>query len=232
MISSDNTRSRSSDNRVASMDKILDDMRKKYETEHKQVATDDAMLMGNENFGDEDQTNVFQQTETKKKQEDKPIVPDQPENNNQTETNTPGVAVAAEPNLNSVEQTCEPEMLTYQTGGHLNEQIDSEKATCEYIETSTPYQQANDSEMLPDGRKYETPMNVEQIDSIRSNNRDDSTDDKTNELSDTTEEIETFTRKETNQYRVLSVAESVTDAAPMSEQSSGKFDDFSEAKLI
>ena len=29
-----NTRSRSSDNRVASMDKILDDMRKKFETDY------------------------------------------------------------------------------------------------------------------------------------------------------------------------------------------------------
>jgi hypothetical protein len=124
--------------------------------------------------------------------------------------------------MNAIEVT-ESEMLNEQ-----NVQIDSEKVTCEYIETSTPYQQANDSDMLAD-RKYETAICVEQIDSIKSNNRDDSSDDKTNlsetnQLSDTTEEIETFTRKETNQYRVLSMPES----APMLEHSSGKFEDSSE----
>ncbi len=118
--------------------------------------------------------------------------------------------------MNAIEVT-ESEMLNEQ-----NVQIDSEKVTCEYIETSTPYQQANDSDMLAD-RKYETAICVEQIDSIKSNNRDDSSDDKTNlsetnQLSDTTEEIETFTRKETNQYRVLSMSEN----APIFEQSSGK----------
>jgi hypothetical protein len=40
------------------MDKILDDIRKKYETEHKQVLTDEVMLMGNDNFKDE--SNVCQ----------------------------------------------------------------------------------------------------------------------------------------------------------------------------
>ena len=127
------------------------------------------------------------------------------------------------PHLNHVETT-ESEMLNEQ-----NVQIDFEKVTsCEYIETSTPYQQANDSDMLAD-RKDETAMGVEQIDSIKSNNRDDSSDDKTNlsdtnQLSDTTEEIETFTRKETNQYRVLSMPES----APILENSTGKYEDSSE----
>jgi len=40
------------------MDKSLDDIRKKYETEHKQVLTDEVMLMGNDNFKDE--SNVCQ----------------------------------------------------------------------------------------------------------------------------------------------------------------------------
>ena len=81
--------------------------------------------------------------------------------------------------------------------------------------------------------KYETAICVEQIDSIKSNNRDVSSDDKTNlfdtnQISDTTKEIKTFTRNETNQYRVLSMPEN----APMLEQSSGKFENSSKVNFI
>jgi hypothetical protein len=47
-------------------------------------------------------------------------------------------------------------------------------------------------------------------------------------LSDTTKEIKTFTRKETNQYRLLSMPEN----APMLEQSSGKFENSSKVNFI
>jgi len=49
-----------------------------------------------------------------------------------------------------------------------------------------------------------------------------------NQILDPTEEIKTFTRKETNQYRVLSMSEN----APIFEQSSWKFENSSKVNFI
>lgn len=203
------TRSRSSDNKVASMDKILGDMKKRFENEHKQIVTeDDTMLLVNDNFTDDLNPNpselISQQYEQLKEQQQQ--IPDekmdsevQPTEPNRAEQKEEKQQLTSEETIQQ-----ETEMITNQEMNIHQPQMEQKEPekVIDYIETSTPYpavENMNDSE----DKKDEKHLPIEQIDSIRSNNRDESSDDKTNELSDTTEEIETFTRKETNQYRVL-----------------------------
>ena len=166
------------------MDKILDDMRKKFETEQKQVVSTSNNNEDNELMSNSESTNLNQEQQQQSVHEDQnELIKD-----NQSETN--------------------------KTADYVSEKV----ANCDYIETSTPYQSndiqscehANESELMLQNERIEVinNMQIDQIDSIKSNNREnDSSDDKTNELSDTAEEIETFTRKETTQYRVLSMPE-------------------------
>ena len=164
------------------MDKILDDMRKKFETEQKQVVNEDELMPNSE-------------TDLNKQQQ-----------------------LAANEKLESAQEVekDQTETIANKTDDVLTEKVEGGVVgvvvNCDYIETSTPCQSnVNESEMMTPNTERAIGINnmqIDQIDSIKSNNRDnDSSDDKTNELSDTAEEIETFTRKETTQYRVLSMPE-------------------------
>lgn len=191
------------------MDKILGDMKKRFENEHKQIVTeDDTMLLVNDNFTDDLNPNpselINQQYDQLKEQQQQ--IPDekmdsevQPAEPNRAEQKEEKQQLTSEETIQQ-----ETEMITNQEMNIHQPQMEQKEPekVIDYIETSTPYpavENMNDSE----DKKDEKHLPIEQIDSIRSNNRDESSDDKTNELSDTTEEIETFTRKETNQYRVL-----------------------------
>ena len=222
-----NARSRSSDNRVACMDKILNDMKRNYETEQKQIVSSETMMLVNDNFGEESINKSINEVDTalpendtnKQQLDDKtikeekmdteclvepnltkePIIEEsQVENSIKIESTSSETPVNDENEIKSMEiESIQNKDEQIETEVNLHENKENEKL--DYIETSTPYappHSVNESDLpneeMSEKRSDEcvnTPLD-HQIDSIKSNNYS------SNELSDTTEEIETFTRKE------------------------------------